>query len=190
MTEDIAQTEAAAAPTAEADKGKTLDELLSEFNEPEPTPVKTPAKRDDLGRVVNFVERMEAKEVQTEVDAAISGAVSDIVKDDALKGFDPDIIEGFLHVQAYKNPAFKKAFDNRGKNPAAWKKSVDWARGELSKRKANQPDDAITGDIAAAQASVRGMSTTAPERPKHLSNKDAMSMSDMEWKRYKDSLLG
>lgn len=186
MTDDV--TDGQAAPAPEANNNATLDELLGEFNEPTPEPAKP--KGDDLSRVVDYVDNMAAKESQREFDNAVDTAVKSIKADDSAAKYPDRMIKGHLNALADENPQFKNAFLNRDKNPAAWKKSLDWASKEFSKDISSVPDDQLTSDLEAAQASVRGISNEAPDAPKAKTSAELTKMSDAEFRAYKASLPG
>jgi len=179
------EAEVVATPAPEAEK--SLDELLGEFEEPTP-PTPTPEKPDAMNEVIDFVRDLKSEREQKGVETGISTAVQDMMKEDVLSKLDPDVVEGYLHVSAFKNASFRKAFETRDTNPAAWNKAVSNASKELSK-KMNQPDDQITGDMAAATAAVRGISTTAPEPDSmKLSPMELNDMSEAEFMAYKQKL--
>ncbi len=184
MTDDV--TNGSAAPTPEANNDATLDELLGEFNEPTPEQAKPPG--DDLSRVVDFVDNMAAKESQREFDDAVGSAVEAIKKVDAASKYPDRMIKGHLNALADENPQFKNAFLNRDKNPTAWKKSLEWASKEFTKDISSVPDDQITSDLEAAQASVRGISNEAPDAPKRKSSAELTKMGEAEFRAYKASL--
>lgn len=178
---DEADVLATPAPEAE----KSLDELLGEFNEP-PPPGKP--KPDQMSEVVDFVRDLKTEREQKGVETGISTAVQDMMKEDSLSNLDPDVVEGYLHVSAFKNASFRKAFETRDTNPAAWNKAVSNASKELGK-KMNLPDERITGDLAAATAAVRGISNTAPEPDSGKLTPDQLNnLSDAEFAAHKKSL--
>lgn len=179
---DEADVQVSPEPEAE----KSLDELLGEFNEPTP-PTPRP-KPDAMSEVVDFVRDLKTEREQKGIETGISTAVQDMMKEDALSKLDPDVVEGYLHVSAFKNASFRKAFDTRETNPAAWNKAVSNASQELSK-KMNLPDEQIKGDLAAATAAVRGISTTAPEPDSmKLSPMELNDLSEAEFASYKQKL--
>lgn len=149
--ETDAQTEESGTEETDA----TLDELLTEFDE-ETKPERT--KDDRIGQVVSFVEEVRAEKAQKELGEAIDDAVKQIKGDLEI---DPDLAEGYLHVQARRNPAVEKAFQNRGKNPAAWTRVLAKMNSELSGKVST--DKEATDDREAVAAAVRSASTKAPE---------------------------
>jgi hypothetical protein len=183
---DEANAQAVPAPEAE----KSLDELLGEFNEPQPQPQPQEVQQPNaMDEVVDFVREVKTERLQEKLDTGISGAVETMMKEESLSKLDPDIVEGFLHGRAYKNANFQKAFETREQNPAAWNKAVSDATKELS-TKMSKPDEQITSDLAAAKAAVSGVSNTAPEQTSdRKSALELNRMSDAQFNAYKQSLL-
>jgi hypothetical protein len=185
VTDDV--TDGQALPVPEANNDASLDELLGEFNEPQ-TPERAKPQGDELSRVVEFVDDMAAKESQREFNEAVGTAVESIKKDEAAAKYPDRMIRGHLNALADENPQFRDAFQNRTKNPNAWKKSLEWAGKEFHKDISSLPDDQITSDLEAAQASVRGISNEAPDAPKRKTSAELTSMGDAEFQAYKAGL--
>jgi len=89
-------------------------------------------------------------------DEMIAAAVAVLQEAPELKNVDMEDLEGALHVKATKDPNFKKAATDQGKDPGAWKAALEAVRIEQVAKRGAAPKDKATEDLAAANASVKG----------------------------------
>jgi len=179
------ETRTESQPEADTDD-KSLDELLSEFEVNPPEPEK-PQKPDP--DIAERLAALEAVEAQRSYKAGIEGAVQSLKADEFVGKFTDRAVNGFLHALAADNPKFRQSWEQRGQSPDAWRQSLSWAKKEFRKD-FRLPDDQLTSDIEAAQASVRGMSNEppGPDKPAMPSPSELGMMSDADFKRLKQKM--
>lgn len=142
-------------------KEPTLEELASSFREPQTQPArKDPAiqvpkfeKSEDfqewastqlaevtsaLNHTRGELNERNAKEFLRAQDEAISDAVNQIKSE--VDGLDDVFAEGALHVKYSRDPNFKKIFDNRDQNPAAYRRALGLVAKELKAKAQWEPD--------------------------------------------------
>lgn len=150
---------------AEFDQGTKKETVVSQ---PEP---KKPAIDAESLAAVKYLEQRVTNE---DVTKSVANIFQDIDLDDELK-------RGWLFVQAQKNPAIEKAFQNRFNDPGTWQRFEKSLAKEAKKIgvKSKVDEDATADHLAVAQA-VRGASTkVAAEPPPDLSK-----MSNAELRKY------
>jgi hypothetical protein len=166
-----------------------LDELLEEYQTPQPAvPV------EDIKELANYVREDKQDKHQQSVNESLSDAASFIGDDDALKDIPESTLnsraEDFLHGEARRDKSIETAFNSRDTNPAGWNAARDGIKARFIERETGESQSQTAEDVAAAKASVRGLSPTPPEDtgPYRNSKKevaDIGSMSDQEFQNYK-----
>lgn len=160
---------------AEATQEKSLDELLTDFKEPEAKPAvqeQAPSKMDE---VYNWMTTEKQDKAATAFETGVSEAVK-ALKSDEINASDR-ALKGLLYTLADENPVFGKAFENRKSNPSAWQRSVEWARKEAAKEYPVSTDK-IKDAIVAAKASASN--ETQPET-NALDNEFWNNLSDAQF---------
>lgn len=122
------------------------------------------------------LELKEQRARETE-KTKLTAAVKSLQETDGLKAVHPEILEGALHRKAAADPAFKQAFYDQDKNPGAWKGQLDTLAGDVAEKM--KPNDKATEDLEAANASVRGDSTEAPNKDNSKDEKSNAEVEDM-----------
>jgi len=179
-------TEESAKTGDKAPQEKTLDELLTDFEDPKPegqTPEAKP-KPDEgkLDKVVNWMESQQQEQVSKAFEDGIADAIKNL-KCDEIKASDR-AIKGMLYTLAEDNPKFEKAFQSRRTNPAAWERSLEWAKAEMIKEYPASTDKLVE-NIEAAKASASSQTKT---ETKKLDNEFWNSLSDVQFRVAKSAL--
>lgn len=167
-----------------ASPGSDYKSLLQEYEAKT-----TPATVADLSRfakliepVVGFVEEKRVGELQSQLQKDIDDSVS------VVKGDLPDewktIARGHIEGLVATKDDYRNAWENRSKNPEAWKEKCTLANADLAKLRNPQSTNDVRTDIDRAAAAVRNISTEPPrfEQPDPVT---AMRMSDRDWEAYK-----
>ena len=147
------------------------------------------AQKPKQTQTLSEADKYVLEERDRKRDEAIKGNLSDAVKNlherDELKAVHTDILEGELHRRAASDETFKKHFFDQDKNPDAWKGDLDALAVDMAE-KVKPGSNKTTEDLVAANASVRGDSTEAPNGADKntKSNKEVAEMSDFEFKTY------
>ena len=111
------------------------------------------ALREMTSRFNQFEQTIQEQKVNAEVDAAVQTVNS------KLK-VDPMLTEALLNVEYKQNPSFKRIWDNRQKNPEAFKKGLEVLANKLYQKVQVRQDPQLAENVRAAQTSQRAMSTT------------------------------
>ena len=189
------------------DTGPTLEQLASEFKvqqtqpaqrEPVATqPPKFESPEDYQNWSANQIatvssklnsvtEELDAKTNQEYIetqDKAVNKAIETIKKDVDV----PDVfVEGMLHVKYARDANFRKIFDNRELNPAAYERALGVVARDLKNESQWRPDDQLAENSRAMKdlqkSANRGARVENPnERYKEMSASDF----DREWERLK-----
>lgn len=109
---------------------------------------------EELANKVNGYEQMMA---QQKVDADLSQAVNHI---NQKLSVEPEMAEVALEIEYRKNPAFKRIWDNREKNPAAFNKALDLISDKWSGKFATRADAQIAENVRAAKTSQQTLAST------------------------------
>lgn len=157
----------------------SIDELLKQFEATE-TPTEQPKPEaisaDDLKDFVRTAKDDRDERIREKTDADIVAATK-VVKGDLE--IDDGLIKDFLYGRASSDPRFLKAFQMRHQNPDAWA-GVQKALGRELASKMVKPDQNLTDDRAAVEASVRSHSTgSADDSPP-----DFNSMTNAEFDKW------
>lgn len=121
-----------------------------------------------LNSKIQLQEEMMAKQA---LDAEVNNAVSKV--NEKLQ-VDPDMAEVALRMEYEKNPSFKKIWDNRSKNPAAFNKALDAIANKYSNKFSIKQDHQLTQNQLAAKKSLQTMAK-------------APSKQDTEWENLSDA---
>ena len=111
------------------------------------------ALREVTGKITAFEQRAQQQKVDADVDRAVK-----IVN--AKSKVDSDLVEAMLNLEYAKNDSFKRIFDNRDKNPAAFEKALGVMADKFADRFKVRQDPQIAENVRAAQSSQRTMATT------------------------------
>lgn len=192
--------------TAEATQELSLEDIASEFKvqesqppqreEPGETQPKFESQDDALkwlatehartrSQLESISSELQSKKQQEWVNdqiAALDNAIKTIGKE--VEDLDPVFIEGALHTTYNRDANFKKIFDNREQNPAAYKKALGVIAGQLKSKLVGKHDpDVAEGRRAIEQLQKSSRSgRSEPEDP--YANLSA-SEFDREWERLK-----
>ena len=173
-----AQDASADATTVQDD----LDKLLNEYDtSTKPDPKPQPQQKSALEQ---WAERKMFEEQIGEVNTSISTAVEAIkggLKDAPVQIAD-ELIEGYLHRQAFKDPKVKQAFEQRNANPATWQQTLTEIGANLKNVVSVDPD--ANAGRQAVEAAVKGSKTTetTEEAP------DYANMSDEDFMKATSNL--
>lgn len=168
-------------------KDTELDVLLNEYPQSQ-------AKPDpDIKELADYVRSDRQEKLTTASNDAISTSVTTIKDDDALKGLADSEIEDFLQGEGRRDPAISAAFEDRAKNPEAWKSAQNTVKTRLVERELGRAKDETASNVTAAVASARGIQSTEPTEtapyrnsPKEVA--DITAMSDVEYQQYKNKV--
>jgi len=123
------------------------------------------------------VKGYEDQAAQQKADADVSSAVAKV---NEKLGVDPDMAEVALRMEYDKNPAFKKIWDNRGQNKAAFDKALDVVADKYSSKFAIKQDSQLTENQLAAKKSLQTMAKTSQSDTN--SEWDGLSQADFDAK--------
>jgi len=107
-----------------------------------------------LNQLAEKVQGYEQQATQQKVDADVEKAVSVI---NSKLNVDPQMAEVAMEVEYRNNPAFKKIWDNRDKNPAAYNKALGVIADKWSSKFANKADPQLAENVRAAKTSQQTM---------------------------------
>lgn len=163
----VDQTDAPSKTDAEAGEARTddLDTLLADY-EKEVSQTQKPASEQKPGTddVRKEIEALRNEISQREFKADMKATIDDIRGDLDPAMFDDGFMEAWLDGQARKDERLQRAWLDRHDNPQRFKRVKAELARQLSDRFNKRPDRAVTEDVEAVAASVRGASTTkAPE---------------------------
>lgn len=162
-----------------------LDTLLDEFKQPGIAP----ALAADINTLAENVRTREQNDATKAVADAVTDAVSFIKQDDALKDVSDNDIQDFLEGEGRRDSTINDAFQNRVANPSDWEQ----ARSTVRKRFTEKMTNTDANDVAAAQASVRGMTSTVPDETPYRNTAkevaDMTAMSDVEFANHKIKVM-
>ncbi len=168
-----------------ADSGKSeLDSLLKEFDEKKPDVAKADVFRD-LAPVAEYAKAQMEKEQRDALKVDVDAAIGFMKEPEELKEFPTKLVRGFLVDRASEDPSFETAFNERGKNPAAWNSALEKAREDFVTEVKTLPINQVRTEVEAAKATVQGSSTelASIDGP---SVAEKIKMSDQRWKAYLD----
>lgn len=181
--------------------GESLETLLREFDappkpesQPQPPvastkpPETAPAAIDPakVGKVVEFVEGIQQRELKQATETALKDAVTTVkTAAEALKGLPDKLIRGALYDQADSDPRFMQAFMGRHKNPESWNRVLSAFAQNLAKEVPNADNTRLASDQAALRAAVNGQTSNAPPPEKSVSNDQISSLRPAQFGKFK-----
>jgi DNA-binding NarL/FixJ family response regulator len=192
MNNQTAETDVVATPTTEDTNVEgSLDSILSQYDQASDLSSDTgsdvaPAagNENDTQFVVQYVKNQMQQEAAVEVQGAVDRAI-ETMKSVVDINIPDKALVGYLNVMADEDPRFKRAFLNRGSNPAVWENALRAAARELAP---SNVDKNITEDLSVVtEAITRGARqesrTQSSEAPTKASF-DRMSDTEFrEWER-------
>lgn len=114
--------------------------------------------RDISTKVSKFEQTWEEQRLNAEVDSAVQ------IVNQKLK-VEPVLAEALLNVEYKQNPTFRRIWDNRDRNPEAYKKALGVLADKLYSKVQVRQDPQLAENVRAAQSSQRTMATTKQSRP-------------------------
>lgn len=166
-----------------------LDTLLDEYKQPQTKPEST-----ELNEVVGFVREFKQEREQEQTNKALNDTVAFFKEDETAAKYPDAILRGYMHGQASDDPAINAAFRQRITNPSGWETAQKTMLNGFLESVKEIKGDQTTDDLAAAKASVRGISETPQsenETPHRNSQAEAIAinaMSDVELRAYKEKV--
>ena len=166
---------------------KSVDIKTTDIKTHDPTPNADLAKfAKAVKPAVDFVNEIKAEKQQERFDADVKDVLEFFSEADELKEMPEKLKKGFLEAHAQETPDFKKAFENRAKNPKAWETARETARDAFTELVSELPGSKVRTDVEAALAAVDGKTEDKPASEEGPSPVKKMAMSDYEWRQYKE----
>ena len=135
-----------------------------------------------VGEMNTKIQGYEQQMTQQKVDADVEKAVS--VINDKL-GVEPEMAEVAMEIEYRNNPAFKKIWDNRQQNPAAFNKALGVIGDKWAGKFVNQADPQLAENVRAAKTSQQTMATAPKDDPYESAGKMSPSEFDAWWSQQK-----
>ena len=159
-TEQTQQTEKPAVTTAIVPPDPVLD--------PNGYRAYTAQQQDSVSRALNQVtgqlNQIQSERVVAKAEADIKAAVQTF-KSVVGEGVDDDMAEVALGIKAKKDPKFMAVFQNRDKNPQAWRAAVSAYGNEFKSKNVMRVDSQIAENQRAAKASIGSQTKTTNDEP-------------------------
>lgn len=114
--------------------------------------------RQTLHSINERLTKAEQERVRNQEEADLKAAVSTVKS--KLKDFDDDFLEVALSHRAYRDSKFKTLWENRQRNPEAWKAALDVVSNELAKKFSVRSDPQLAENQRAMKVSRDQMATT------------------------------
>lgn len=124
-------------------------------------------------KVQTYEQQLAAQKLSADVESAVATVNEKL-------GVDPKLAEIALEHQYRDDPAFKRIWDNRAQNPAAFKKALGVVANKLSDTFAVKQDHQLTQNQLAAKQSLKTMAKTS--QPNANSEWEGLSSSEFEQK--------
>lgn len=150
-------------PSAEVENAQepSLDSLLSEYDETPKEEAPQPQPSAPQPTVSPDVQAFMDRQIKKEQDESIHNASVTLRDAAGQPNLSEKWFEGQLHVAANKDPRIFSAFENRDKNPGAWKTILNKLGKEIGKELTDSATDkASTDSWNAVEASVHSASTS------------------------------
>jgi len=119
----------------------------------------TKALYGELTAVKSQLTEFQQTQYEQQTSADIGKAVDKIAK--KVEDVDRDVLDAMLNAQAYKDPRFKKLWENRVKNPAAWDRALDAFSNTVVDKFKVKVDPQIEENRRAVHKSQQSMASTA-----------------------------
>lgn len=146
----------------------------------------TKALYGELTAVKSQLTEFQQQQYEQQTSADIGKAVDKIAK--KVEDVDRDVLDAMLNAQAYKDPRFKKLWENRYKSPAAWDKALDAFSNTVADKFKVKVDPQIEENRRAVHKSQQSMaSTAAKESDDPFENLDPNSA---EWNAHINKIKG
>lgn len=112
-----------------------------------------------LSQLTQYQQQIAVGEMRRREEADIKEAVS-TVREKIGDGIDDDFIEVALGQKARKDPKFMSLYQNRGKNPAAWKAALGAVGNEMKSKFQFRTDPQLAENVRAAKQSTQSSLTS------------------------------
>lgn len=132
---------------------------------------------NDLNGIKNEIETYKQQMAQQKIEADLGKAVSHV---NEKLNVDPKMAEVALEIEYRENPSFKKIWDNRDMNPAAFNKALDVIANKWTGKFATRADSQLAENVRAAKTSQQTMASTPKEDP----YADVANMSEGEFRQW------
>jgi hypothetical protein len=186
VQEEVSQAEV----EVQAEETPSMDELLaeatSEFDkgmETDTTEVE-PSFTDGDTRVDEMYSAHQVdqqRKTTTDIESAV-GIVKGV--DESLNMYPDEMVNGYLHSLAAKDPRFVKAFQFRHQNPGTWEKVLKTVGTDLAKGQSVKQEPSIANDLA----SVRSAINTTNTKTEGPTDADILAMNPTDFEQYKVSI--
>ena len=193
---------ASTADPVEPNSEPSVDDLLNEFNAPEPDPGQTPAEpneqvsKEDLTQFKQFMEEQRREKLQENTNKGLSDAVSRVKQhlDDSGVEATDKVINGLMQAHALEDPRFNQAFMNRDANPQAWGKVLSaFAKDVVAKELGQNIDPSVTANKQQLRNAMKGSQSVNPQTPeqeKAAADKKYLDMPSDEFNREYEKITG
>ncbi len=213
-TEQATSTESTAEPTLqEVYKQYNVEEAASEFNPQRQEPAQPAAQpqsqnlgteipdpvldqagfksylakqaletRQALSTASQFQQQLYVAEQRRREEADIKSAVQTVKE--KIGDIDDDFVEVALGQKARKDPKFAAVYQNRGKNPTAWRAALNAVAAEFKGKYQFRQDPQLTENVRAAKQSTQSSLTakeSASDNP--IEDKLSKAKTDAEFSR-------
>lgn len=141
-----------------------------------------------LAHLTQTQQQLAVGEIRRKNEADVKSAVSQI-RDKLGQDVDDEFIEVQLDYKSRKDPRFMSLFQNRDKNPAAWRAALNAVGNELKQKNQFKSDPQIAENVRAAKKSTESSLTSrnqddgANPIEKRLQNAKTPAEFDQEWRR-------
>jgi hypothetical protein len=144
--------------------------------------------RQALTQSTQLAQQMWVAEQRREEEAAIKNAVQTVKE--KIGDIDDDFVEVALGQKARKDPKFNAIYQNRGKNPQAWKAALTAVANEFKGKYQFRQDSQLTENVRAARQSTQTSLTSkesASDNPIEKQLSEAKSDGDFArtWARFR-----
>ena len=142
--------------------------------------------KQTLAGLSQFQQQLYVQEQRRREEADIRSAVQTVKE--KIGDIDDDFVEIALGQKARKDPKFLSIYQNRGKNPGAWKAALGAVANEFKGKYQFRQDSQLTENVRAAKQSTQS-SLTAKESASNnpIEQKLAEAKTDAEFQRYWDT---
>ncbi len=141
-----------------------------------------------LAQLTQTQQQLAVGEIRRKNEADVKSAVSQI-REKLGADVDDEFIEVQLDYKSRKDPRFMSLFQNRDKNPAAWRAALNAVGNELKSKNQFRSDPQIAENVRAAkqstQSSLTSRSSGDDSNPieKRLTAAKTPAEFDQEWRR-------
>jgi len=131
----------------------------------------------ELSGIKNEIESYKQQMAQQKIEADLGKAVNHV---NEKLNVDPKMAEVALEIEYRENPAFKRIWDHRDQNPAAFQKALDVVANKWTGKFATRTNDQLVENVRAAKTSQQTMANAPKEDPYG----DVANMSPSEFDRW------